>query len=46
MRVALGQFNATVGDLSGNAAKMVDFAHRAAANGAQLIAFPELGNAL
>jgi NAD+ synthase (glutamine-hydrolysing) len=42
MRVALGQFNATVGDLSGNVAKMVDFAHRAAGNGAQLIAFPEL----
>jgi NAD+ synthase (glutamine-hydrolysing) len=42
MRVSLGQFNPTVGDLRGNVDRMVDFAHRAAANGAQLIAFPEL----
>jgi NAD+ synthase/NAD+ synthase (glutamine-hydrolysing) len=42
MRVALGQINATVGDLSGNTARMVDFAHRAEANGAGMIVFPEL----
>ena len=42
MRVALGQINATVGDLAGNVAKMVDFAHRAEAHGAGMIVFPEL----
>jgi len=42
MRVALGQINATVGDLAGNTAKMVDFAGRADAEGAGLIVFPEL----
>lgn len=42
MRVALGQMNATVGDLTGNLETMVRFAHRAAENKADLIAFPEL----
>lgn len=42
MKVALGQTNSTVGDLAGNAAKMLDFARRAAAQGANAIAFPEL----
>jgi NAD+ synthase (glutamine-hydrolysing) len=42
MRVALGQFNATVGDLAGNTARMVDFAHRAESQGADMIVFPEL----
>jgi NAD+ synthase/NAD+ synthase (glutamine-hydrolysing) len=42
MRVALGQINATVGDLAGNVAKMADFAGRANENGAGLIVFPEL----
>jgi NAD+ synthase (glutamine-hydrolysing) len=42
MRVALGQINATVGDLAGNVAKMADFAHRAEAHGAEMIVFPEL----
>jgi NAD+ synthase/NAD+ synthase (glutamine-hydrolysing) len=40
--MALGQINPTVGDFSGNAAKMIDFAHQARAAGAGLILFPEL----
>ena len=42
MKSALGQINPTVGDFSGNAAKMIDFSRRAQANGAGLILFPEL----
>ncbi|HXM68164.1 MAG TPA: NAD+ synthase [Candidatus Acidoferrum sp.] len=42
MKIALGQINPTVGDFSGNAAKMIDFSRRAQANGAGLILFPEL----
>ena len=42
MKIALGQINPTVGDFTGNAAKIVDFAHRAQAAGAGLILFPEL----
>jgi NAD+ synthase (glutamine-hydrolysing) len=42
MRVALGQINATVGDLTGNVARMVDFARRADDAAAELIVFPEL----
>ncbi len=42
MRVALGQINATVGDLAGNVAKMAAYAERANENGAGLIVFPEL----
>jgi NAD+ synthase/NAD+ synthase (glutamine-hydrolysing) len=42
VKIALGQINPTVGDFSGNAAKMVNFSRRAQANGAGLILFPEL----
>jgi NAD+ synthase/NAD+ synthase (glutamine-hydrolysing) len=42
MRIALGQINPTVGDLPSNAARMLDFARRAAAQGAEMIVFPEL----
>ena len=42
MKVALGQINPTVGDFSGNAAKIVEFSRRAQAAGAGLILFPEL----
>ena len=42
MRVALCQIDATVGDLDGNAARIADFAARAAAAGAELAVFPEL----
>ncbi|MEP0547311.1 MAG: NAD+ synthase [Rhodothermales bacterium] len=42
MKIALCQINPTVGDLAGNHAKIVDFARRAAAQGADLAVFPEL----
>ena len=42
MKIALGQTNSTVGDLCGNAERMLSFARRAAESGAGLIVFPEL----
>ncbi len=42
MKIALGQINPTVGDFSGNAAKIIQFAERARSAGAGLILFPEL----
>ncbi|HET9408683.1 MAG TPA: NAD+ synthase [Candidatus Sulfotelmatobacter sp.] len=42
MKIALGQINPTVGDFSGNAAKIIDFSRRAQAAGAGLVLFPEL----
>ncbi|HUA15191.1 MAG TPA: NAD+ synthase [Verrucomicrobiae bacterium] len=42
MKIALGQINPTVGDFSGNAAKIIDFSKRARESGAGLILFPEL----
>jgi NAD+ synthase (glutamine-hydrolysing) len=42
VKIALGQINPTVGDFSGNAAKIIDFARRARAAGAGLILFSEL----
>jgi NAD+ synthase/NAD+ synthase (glutamine-hydrolysing) len=42
VKIALGQINPTVGDFSGNAAKMIDFAQQARGAGAGLILFPEL----
>ncbi len=42
VKIALGQINPTVGDFSGNAAKIVDFSQRAKGSGAGLILFPEL----
>jgi NAD+ synthase (glutamine-hydrolysing) len=42
VKIALGQINPTVGDFSGNAAKIIDFSRRAQASGAGLILFPEL----
>ena len=42
MKIALGQINTTIGDFSGNAAKIIDFSRRAQAAGAGLILFPEL----
>jgi NAD+ synthase (glutamine-hydrolysing) len=42
VRVALGQFNATVGDLTGNVEKMKGLWAQAAAAGADLVVFPEL----
>jgi NAD+ synthase (glutamine-hydrolysing) len=42
VKIALGQINPTVGDFSGNAAKIIQFALRARSAGAGLILFPEL----
>lgn len=42
MKIALGQINPTIGDFSGNSRKIIDFARRAHATGAQLVMFPEL----
>jgi len=42
MRIALGQINTTVGDLPGNASKMVRFSRLAAESGARIVVFPEL----
>ncbi len=42
VKIALGQIDPTVGDFSGNAAKIIDFSQRALAAGAGMILFPEL----
>ena len=42
MKIALGQINPTVGDFSGNAAKIIQFSRQARGAGASLILFPEL----
>ena len=42
MKIALAQLNPVVGDIVGNAARIGDFIDRAAAAGADLVAFPEL----
>lgn len=42
MRVALGQINSTVGDLAGNAQRMLRFGARAAGQKADVVVFPEL----
>ena len=42
MRIALGQINTTVGDLRGNADRMIRAAREAVARGAEVVVFPEL----
>jgi NAD+ synthase (glutamine-hydrolysing) len=42
VRIALGQINATVGDLEGNLERMVQWATEAAGQGADVVCFPEL----
>jgi NAD+ synthase (glutamine-hydrolysing) len=42
LRIALAQVNATVGDLDGNAAMIVERTRRAAARGARVVVFPEM----
>jgi NAD+ synthase (glutamine-hydrolysing) len=42
LRIALAQRNATVGDLSGNAEKVLDHVKKAKAAGADLVVFPEM----
>jgi NAD+ synthase (glutamine-hydrolysing) len=43
VKVALAQFNATVGDMAGNARKIIDASRRAHAQGARVVITPELG---
>ncbi len=42
MKIALAQMNPTVGDFAGNVARILDFAQRARARGADLAVFSEL----
>lgn len=42
VRIALAQINPTVGDLHGNAKRVIEFLDRAREMGAELVAFPEL----
>jgi len=42
MKLAIAQINSTVGDLPGNAAKILDYAMRARQGGASLLVTPEL----
>jgi NAD+ synthase (glutamine-hydrolysing) len=42
LRVALAQFDATVGDLAGNAARMIEWTERGREQDCDLIVFPEL----
>jgi NAD+ synthase (glutamine-hydrolysing) len=42
LRIALAQINTTVGDIAGNARKILEYAGRAREAGASLVVFPEL----
>jgi len=42
MKIALAQTNSTVGDLCGNAKRILEFSQRAAEAGATVVVFPEL----
>ena len=42
MRIALGQFNPVVGDITGNCGRMAEFIARAVETGAELVVFGEL----
>ncbi|MXX80039.1 MAG: NAD+ synthase [Chloroflexi bacterium] len=42
LRVSMAQINSTVGDLDGNADKIIDYIGQAESLGADLVAFPEL----
>ncbi len=42
MKIALAQINPTVGNFTGNAARILDFTRRAKDAGAELVLFPEL----
>lgn len=42
LRIALAQINPTVGDLEGNRRKIAEYIHRAKAQQADIVAFPEL----
>src|SRR5512147_570225 len=43
MKLAIAQINCALGDLSGNSAKILDYAQRAREQGAALLLAPELG---
>src|SRR5947207_1788229 len=42
MKIALAQINPTVGDISGNCRKILDFIEQAKSRGAKVVVFPEL----
>ncbi|HSL92903.1 MAG TPA: NAD+ synthase [Candidatus Limnocylindrales bacterium] len=42
LRIAMAQINTTVGDIAGNAEKILEYADRARAEGARVVVFPEL----
>ena len=42
LRIAVAQFNAVLGDLAGNSARILEFAQRAREAGAQVLLTPEL----
>ena len=42
MKIAIAQINCIVGDIAGNVAKILDYAHRAKEAGAQVMVTPEL----
>ncbi|MDR1099996.1 MAG: NAD+ synthase [Treponema sp.] len=42
MRISIAQINSTIGDFSGNREKILEYARRAAEQGADLVLFPEL----
>jgi NAD+ synthase (glutamine-hydrolysing) len=42
LRIGLAQINATVGDLTGNSDKVVEWTMRAAEQGARIVVFPEM----
>ncbi len=42
MKIGIAQINCTVGDLAGNAAKIIDYARRAKEQGASILLTPEL----
>jgi NAD+ synthase (glutamine-hydrolysing) len=42
LRLALAQFDGTVGDLEGNAARMIEWIDRAREEGSDIVVFPEL----
>jgi NAD+ synthase (glutamine-hydrolysing) len=42
VKIALGQINPTIGDFSGNSAKIIEYARTAQVAGAEMVLFPEL----
>lgn len=42
LSIALAQINVTVGDIRGNARRIIDTTHEAASRGAELVVFPEM----